>query len=191
MEHGKLVCTQDCTRKRRSSGKAVTPDGRSCTVGCLQRIEKAKLFRADGKLILDTELMFPGFIFVKTDQMGELAEVLERSREYPQPVGGKECPVRIEEEDLRFLQQVCGECLDVPMGLSEVETDDEGNLIRIGGILKPYSGQIVRKRLRKRYVLAEVWLFGRQETILFGIRLPGDQIWQNDRKIQQKTFSRQ
>ena len=152
-------------------------------------LKKQKLFRADGKLILDTELMFPGFIFVKTDQMGELAEVLERSREYPQPVGGKECPVRIEEEDLRFLQQVCGECLDVPMGLSEVET--EGNLIRIGGILKPYSGQIVRKRLRKRYVLAEVWLFGRQETILFGIRLPGDQIWQNDRKIQQKTFSRQ
>lgn len=154
-------------------------------------LKKQKLFRADGKLILDTELMFPGFIFVKTDQMGELAEVLERSREYPQPVGGKECPVRIEEEDLHFLQQVCGKRLDVPMGLSEVEADDEGNLIRVGGILKPYSGQIVRKRLRKRYVLAEVGLFGRQETILFGIRLPGDQIWQNDRKIQQQTFSRQ
>ena len=77
------------------------------------------------------------------------------------------------------------------MGLSEVETDDEGNLTRVGGILKPYSGQIVRKRLRKRYVLAEVGLFGRQETILFGIRLPGDQIWQNDTKIQQQTFSRQ
>ena len=53
-------------------------------------LKKQKLFRADGKLILDTELMFPGFIFVKTDQMGELAEVLERSREYPQPVGGKD-----------------------------------------------------------------------------------------------------
>ena len=52
-------------------------------------LKKQKLFRADGKLILDTELMFPGFIFVKTDQMGELAEVLERSREYPQPVGGR------------------------------------------------------------------------------------------------------
>lgn len=157
-----------------------------CTV-----LKKQKLFRADGKLILDTELMFPGFILVKTDQMEKLAEVLERSREYPQPVGGKERPVRIEDEDLRFLQQVCGERLDAPMGLSEVETDDEGNLIRVGGILKLYSEKIVRKRLRKRYVLAEVGLFGRQETILFGIRLPGDQIWQNDRKIQQKTFSRQ
>ena len=157
-----------------------------CTV-----LKKQKLFRTDGKLILDTELMFPGFVFVKTDQMEKLAEVLERSREYPRPVGGKECPVRIEEEDLHFLQQVCGKRLDVPMGLSEVEADDEGNLIRVGGILKPYSGQIVRKRLRKRYVLAEVGLFGRQETILFGIRLPGDQIWQNDTKIQQQTFSRQ
>ena len=55
-----------------------------CTV-----LKKQKLFRTDGKLILDTELMFPGFVFVKTDQMEKLAEVLERSREYPQPVGGK------------------------------------------------------------------------------------------------------
>lgn len=139
-------------------------------------LKKQKLFRADGKLILDTELMFPGFIFVKTDQMGELAEVLERSREYPRPVGEKECPLRIEDEDLQFLQQVCGERLDVPMGLSEVEADDEGNLIRVSGILKPYSGKIVRKRLRKRYVIVEINLFHRTETILFGIYLVGDNI---------------
>ena len=86
-----------------------------------------------------------------------------------------------EEKDLAFLKQVCGEQLDQPMGLSQVEADEEGNLIRVEGILRPYSQKIVRKRLRKRYVLAEVGLFGRQETVLFGICLPGDRIWEGRR----------
>ena len=55
------------------------------------------------------------------------------------------------------------------------------NLIRVEGILRPYSQKIVRKRLRKRYVLAEVGLFGRRETVLFGICLPGDRIWEGRR----------
>lgn len=147
-------------------------------------LQKQKLFRADGKLILDTERMFPGYIFLKTDRIHEIVEILGRSREYPRLLGNVENQtVRIEEEDLAFLKQVCGEELEQTMGLSEVETDKEGNLVRIKGILKPYSERIVRKRLRKRYVLAEVGLFGRQETVLFGIRLPGDEIWQSKRSI--------
>ena len=51
---------------------------------------------------------------------------------------------------------------------SQVEADEEGNLIRVEGILRPYSQKIVRKRLRKRYVLAEVGLFGRQEPFYLG-----------------------
>lgn len=140
--------------------------------------KKQKLFRADGKLILDIECMFPGYLFLKTDRIREMEEVLKHSREYPELLGtGEQKAVRIEEEDLAFLKQVCGERLERSMELSKVETDEEGNLVRIEGSLKPYSGTIVRKRLRKRYVLAKVGLFGRQQTVLFGIRLPGDEIW--------------
>lgn len=154
--------------------------------------KKQKLFRADGKLILDTGCMFPGYLFLKSDRIREMEAILKRSREYPGLLGAEDQKaVRIEEEDLAFLKQVCGERLERPMALSEVETDKEGNLIRIEGILKPYSGTIVRKRLRKRYVLAEVGLFGRKQTVLFGIRMPGDEIWQGTRKIQQTTFLRQ
>ena len=108
--------------------------------------------------------------------------MLKRSREYRHLLGeGGGQAVRMEEKDLAFLKQVCGEQLDQPMGLSQVEADEEGNLIRVEGILRPYSQKIVRKRLRKRYVLAEVGLFGRQETVLFGICLPGDRIWEGRR----------
>ena len=134
----------------------------SCTI-----LQKKKLFRADGKLIVSMEKMFPGYLFLQTDRIQDVSEMLKRSREYPHLLGeGGGQAVRMEEKDL---------------GLSQVEADEEGNLIRVEGILRPYSQKIVRKRLRKRYVLAEVGLFGRQETVLFGICLPGDRIWEGRR----------
>lgn len=142
-------------------------------------LKKEKLFRGDGKLLLSREEMFPGYLFIETDKPNMLVDYLRRSREYPKFVKSEtEDLIPIENQDLRFLQTVCGEELDRPMSLSEVETDNEGNLIRVGGILKNYSGSIVKKRLRKRYVLAQVDLFQRKETVLFGIYLSGDRIFQ-------------
>ena len=122
-------------------------------------LKKQKLFRTRGHLFLNTEDMFPGYIFVETDHPEELQEELEKSREYPSIVrnsGAGKHPaevIPVEEKDLEFLKSVCGSRLDQPMALSVVETDEEGNLIHIDGILGKYENQIIRKRLRKRYVL--------------------------------------
>lgn len=140
-------------------------------------LKKEKLFRREGKLLLSCEKMFPGYLFVETEQPEELLNYLKKSREYPQLVKDEEENLfPINDQDLGFLKSVCGEKLDRPMSLSEVETDEEGNLIRISGVLEKYSGQIVKKRLRKRYVLAQVDLFQRKETVLFGICLTEDRI---------------
>ena len=106
---------------------------KSCTI-----LQKKKLFRADGKLILSMEKMFPGYLFLQTDWIQDVSKMLKRSREYPHLLGeGGGQAVRMEEKDLAFLKQVCGEQLDQPMGLSQVEADEEGNLIRVEGILRP------------------------------------------------------
>lgn len=145
-------------------------------------LKKQKLFRAKGHLYLNTEDMFPGYIFVVTDHPKKLQEELEKSREYPALLGnlgaGKYSVevIPVEEKDLEFLKSVCGSGLDQPMALSVVETDSEGNLIHIDGILGKYENRITRKRLRKRYVLAQIDLFCRKEDILFGICMPGDEI---------------
>ena len=107
---------------------------------------------------------------------------VKRSREYPHLLGeGGGQAVRMEEKDLAFLKQVCGEQMDQPMGLSQVEAGEEGNLIRVEGILRPYSQKIVRKRLRKRYVLAEVGSLEDRKPFYLGICLPGDRIWEGRR----------
>lgn len=140
-------------------------------------LKKEKLFRGEGKLLLSCEKMFPGYLFIETERPEELMDYLKRSKEYPHFVKDEEENLRaINDQDLGFLKNVCGEKLDKPMSLSEVETDEEGNLTHISGVLEKYSGQIVKKRLRKRYVLAQVDLFQRKETVLFGICLAGDEI---------------
>lgn len=155
-------------------------------------LKKQKLFRVKGRLFLNVDDMFPGYIFVETDHPEELQEQLEKSREYPtltgnlsgnmrgNPAAGKREVeiIAVEEKDLEFLKNVCGSELDKAMALSMVEADKEGNLVRIDGILEKYENRITRKRLRKRYVLAQVDLFCRKEDILFGICLPGDEIYQ-------------
>ena len=148
-------------------------------------LKKQKLFRAKGKLFLSMETMFPGYIFVKSSLPKELEEELNKSREYPKLIGNEAIEtVPVEEQDLKFLQAVCGNELEKPMSLSRVEADEEGKLIHVDGILKKYEGQIIRQRLRKRYVLAEVELFQRKENVLFGVYLPGDEIWQERRVIE-------
>lgn len=138
---------------------------------------KKKLFRADGRLILTRETMFPGYLFVETDAPERLADELVKSREYPKFIGnGPADIVAVEEADMRFLESICGDGLQNDMELSPVEVDGEGNLTHIEGVLKQYEDRIVRKRLRKRYVLAEVPLFQRKEKVLFGICLPEDGI---------------
>lgn len=142
-------------------------------------LKKQKLFRTQGKLFLNTEILFPGYIFIKSEYPDKLQQELEKSREYPKLIRNEQVEiVPVEEKDLKFLQAVCGKELEKPMSLSKVEADEEGNLTHVGGILKKYEGQITRRRLRKRYVLAEVELFQRKEDVLFGIYLPGDEIWQ-------------
>lgn len=144
-------------------------------------LRKKKLFRVDGRLILNVESMFPGYIFVKTEDPEQLQIELEKSREYPKLVGenisfGKNGLIPVETEDLAFLKSICGENLQRTMELSPVEVDADGNITHVAGVLKAYERRIVRKRLRKRYVLAEVPLFHRKERILFGVCLPGDRI---------------
>ncbi len=140
-------------------------------------LRKQQLFRTQGRYLLGRKEMFPGYIFIYTDLPKELAEELEKSRQFPQLIGSKTGSlVPVEDEDLRFLEHVCGRNLEHDMRLSTVQVDEEGQVRSAAGALKPYVGKITRQRLRHRYVTAEVPLFNRRENVLFGIRVEGDPV---------------
>ncbi len=54
--------------------------------------------------------------------------------------------------------------------LSEVKTDQEGKIEMLRGPLGLFEKQIERINFHKRYAVARVWLCGREQTVLFGLK---------------------
>ena len=115
-------------------------------------LRKQQLFRIRGSYVLSRKEMFPGYIFIATAAPKLLLEELKKARSFPQIIGDTK-------EEIAAVEQV----------------DSEGHVVETTGVLKPYLGNVVRQRLRQRYVIAKVPLFQREEEVLFGIRLDGDE----------------
>lgn len=78
------------------------------------------------------------------------------------------------EEEQRFLEDIQSEGHIVRRSL--VQVDDEKQIISAEGAVGRYLKNVVRQRVRKRYVLIERELLGEKRTIKFGIRLEEDQL---------------
>lgn len=138
--------------------------------------KKTKVFRSGGILHLIEEVMFPGYLFIKTDAPALLEDNLQKARKFPQFIGSaKEMITPVEDKDLHFLKAVCGDDLGQVMGVTKIVLDNENKMIGADGVLEQYQSQIVKLNLHKRYALVEVELFNRKQTILFGVRLERDQ----------------
>ena len=142
--------------------------------------KKLKVFRNRGEFRLVEEIMFPGYLFIKTKCPKELCEELKKSRELPRflPFGrddkGEEVLIPVSSVDLDFLQNVCGEGLQLPMGITEIFLGENRKVLKARGALERYVDRIVRLNLHKRFAVAEIPLFQRSQTVLFGICLEQD-----------------
>lgn len=149
-------------------------------------LKKIKVFRSGGILHFVEDVMFPGYVFVKTDCPGKLAAELGRSKEFPQPLpcGGRpenadgyfnsQDMIALKPEDLHFLQSVCGENLQRAMGVTRIVLNGDNRIVSADGVLQRYLGQIVKLNLHKRFAVVEVELFNRRQPVLFGLQLVQD-----------------
>ena len=91
---------------------------------------------------------------------------------------GERLPVHpIREEDRRILEQLLDGDGERIVRLSPVELDEqdeEKRIISCGGALRHYQQDIVKKRIRLRYVIVRLPFQGGLRDILLGIRLKGD-----------------
>lgn len=139
-------------------------------------LKKIKVFRSGGALHLLEERMFPGFLFIKTEHPAELEKSLKQARKFPQLVGMvNDVIVPVEDVDLDFLKNVCGEELQDAMGITRVILGEDNRIIRADGVLSHYLNQVVKLNLRKRFAMVDVRLFNREQTVLFGVCLEQDQ----------------
>lgn len=141
--------------------------------------KRFKVFRTGGLLRLFEDVMFPGYLFVRTDAPEKLAKELRKAKRFPQMIGNclktGDLFVPVEEKDLRFLQDVCGENLEHSMGITKIILNEENRIIWADGVLDHYRDHIVKINLHRRFVIAEIELFRRTQQILFGVRLEQDE----------------
>lgn len=139
-------------------------------------MKRENLCHSRGELKVIVERMFPGYVFLVTDAPAYFYDELKRIPRYAKVLGREEDEFfSIKEEEQDFLQSL----MDEEKGshlvrLSPVITNKNGDFLKVGGALRQYRKNIVKKRNRLRYVLVKMELFGKEREIYLGIRMEGD-----------------
>lgn len=117
--------------------------------------------------------LFPAYIFVVTNNPGRLFFELKRVPRLTKLLSNEEDTFfSVSSEEEEFLKNVQNEEHIVRRSL--VEVDDEGTIIKADGAVGVYLRNIVRQRLRKRYVCVEQEFLGEKRKIYLGIKLEED-----------------
>ena len=143
-------------------------------------LSKERTWRMGGIYYIDTEVMFPGYIFADTDNAAELerkVRLFSGLLKMPgavsaaHPVGAPLALEAVEEAMLRELLR------DDPQNTIRrflVRTNGAGEIEWAEGILGRMMPRIIRKRLRKRVVTLEFDLLGKKHPVELAIRMEGD-----------------
>ncbi len=163
------------------------------------------VWRLGGRHKLQAEPLFPSYVFVETDVPEEFFLELKRVPKLSKLLGLDGCFWSIYQEEEEFLKCMLEEgesaggegCLGpedsdsrvLSLGdinrlkhgclvrRSLVRVDKEGKIIEADGVLGRYMDRMVKQRLRKRSVVIEVSFLGRMRRVQLGIRLEGDEGW--------------
>lgn len=138
-------------------------------------LKREAVWRIQGNCRVHTENLFPGYLFVQTQYPQELYTQLKKVPQYTKILGKEEGRFyAISREEEIFLKKLLNKDHENTVRLSDVQVDKDGKITGCEGPLRYYLGYVVKKRIRLRYVVIRVHLFGREREILLGIRLEGD-----------------
>lgn len=133
-------------------------------------IKRERIWRRDGQCILHVETMFPGYLFVITSQPKELYWRLKSIPQFTKLLRTEnEEFLAVEPDEQEFLENLLNNDHEDIVRLSKVRLDKNGEIKSAEGPLKHYIKRIVKKKLRLRYVMINVALFGKERTVLVGI----------------------
>lgn len=117
--------------------------------------------------------LFPGYVFVDTDKPGEVYKKLKQIPRFSKILKGEEeIFLSVDEEEKEFLENIQSDGHMVKR--STVILNDEKRIIAADGAVGRYFDQIVKQRIRKRYVLIRQKFLGKEKKIQLGIKLEED-----------------
>lgn len=132
-----------------------------------------RIWRKRQQSLVHVERLFPGYVFILTDDPDEVYRCLKDVPSMSRLVSdGMFTFLPLEEGEEAFFLKMLDE--DHIVRLSYVEKDGRGNVFRITGPLRQYADHVRRYQYKKRYVLVGIPLLGREKTAVLGIILKED-----------------
>lgn len=131
--------------------------------------------RLGGEWLEVTETLFPAYVFLETIQEKEVFYRLKRIPEFTKLLGdGEGAFIPLEADEEAFFKKLCGGGPGDLVRNTTVYLDRDREIRRLEGPLEQFRERIKQINLRKRYVILDVTLCGREKTALLGIRLEKD-----------------
>lgn len=142
--------------------------------------------RLGGIWKLQVGALFPGYVFIHSNEPEKLFMKLKKVPRFSKMLGNEKYEfIAVSEEERRYLETItgfsypelvkssdCGESRIVR--LSEVEVSGNGRVSRIEGPLQLFRDKIIQMNLHKRFAVVERPMFGKKQTLIFGIKLGKD-----------------
>lgn len=133
-------------------------------------IKRERVWVRDGRHIVHVETMFPGYLFVITDRPKELYWRLKEIPQFTKMLRTEdEIFLSVADDEREFLENLLDGDQEDIVRLSKVKLDGKKEIVSAEGPLEHYVGNIVKKKIRLRYVMIDVALFGKKRTVLVGI----------------------
>ena len=132
--------------------------------------QRERMRKIDGKWNVIKEKLFPGYVFIVTDNPERLSLQLKNVPKLTKLLGDNEGSfIPLKEKEVYFIQRWGGN--DHVANISKVIVE-KGNKVRIlEGNLKDYEGEIIKVNLHKRIAVVRTTFMGSTTDVHMGIEI--------------------
>ena len=153
--------------ERQAAAQSVKPLVEACIIPLKEREKK---FHGSWHLV--TERVYPGYLFLKTEDMEQLFFQLKYIPKLTKLLGDAELTFdSLTDEEAAFVENLGG--AEHVVQLSPVVVDKDGKVTVLGGELKKYEGRIKKIDLHKRIAVVRTTIGETEKEIYLGIVLEG------------------
>lgn len=154
--------------ERRAAAQSVKPLVEACIIPLKEREKK---FHGSWHLV--TERVYPGYLFLKTEDAEQLFFQLKQIPKLTKLLGDAELTFdSLTDEEAAFVENLGG--AEHVVQLSPVAVDKDGNVTVLGGELRKYEDRIKKIDLHKRIAVVRTTIGETEKEIYLGIVLEGE-----------------
>lgn len=115
-------------------------------------------------------ILFPGYVFLVSDNLDQLHEELKKVIGLTKLLGSGDEVIPLADEEITFMKQFGGEDQVVPMSIGVIEQDQ---VVILEGPLKGREGMIRKIDRHKKKAWIEMEMFGRKQVVEIGVEIVG------------------